>query len=223
MKNTFFRLPFLFCIVVIAALLWSTLYFSTTVSDEDQAAYDRLAKEILDKHLLRKKDVEKEVTKQVRVDVQKSFLFLPKQNPCHIRVEFRLKADKSELKIYQKKAGARVVEVFTNPKCFIQEELYYVSSDGNKTSPDEANMQALLPKQLLRYIEADFAEYDFQTKKLVATKARFWTYIVDGHQIPDHVEHLIPLEKGSARTMTMNYSQDSGVQFASENLIMESL
>jgi hypothetical protein len=219
---------------VLAALVAFSIFVivkSTHISRREQRVYDALAKEILEKHLERKQGVEKEVAKQVRKHVKKTF-FLSEDST---RREMELWGDVAELEIFQKKSDARILESFTNATGFIQEELFYTLPDGTEVvrgvngafiikngDPQRVIVEAeLAPKQRMRYFEADVAIYDYHTETLIAYNVRFKTYLLDGHELVKDVSGLKPETKGTARSMTMHHSERNGVQFSAENLNME--
>jgi len=229
-RSRFFRLPFFIFLCGVFILLYAVLFYATHVSEQDQEAYDMLAKEILEKHLARKMGEEKEVTKQVREQVKKTFFFTSGSQ----RLEIELQGVQSEIGVFQKKSDARLIESYTDAICFIQEELFYVFADGKEAVlvqdgyvPEDkldalpVAVNVLLPKQRIRYLEADLAIYDFHSQILIAYNVSFWTYTVDGHTLPKSVKNLHPLTKGTARSMTMSYGANGELQFSAENLNME--
>jgi len=90
------------------------------VPQEDQENYANQAKQQLEKHIARKKGIERELPRQIRWDVTKNIVLTDK-NPRH---EIELFGSRSELDIFIVKSDARLVETFYDVKGIIQQDLF---------------------------------------------------------------------------------------------------
>lgn len=205
------------------------------IPPEDQAAYDHMAQEQLQKHVARKSGEEKKVTKHVRWNVLKR-LWLSDRVP---RLAVEMQGARSEVVVDMRKSEARLVETFYDVQGIIQQELFYKTPDGQEVvftenggvkkrgeSADVAegalDKSTLQPMQRFRYFEAERAIYDFRTHTLIAYTVNFWTYCVPGHELVKDRSGLWPETSGSATSMTVCHAGTVGtLQFAAENLNMQ--
>ncbi len=218
---------------VLGCLLLAILIFFDVihVSSSDQAGYDTLAREILEKHELRKHGEEKEVTRQIRKNVSKTIFFSEPKG----RLEIELRGVRSEVGVFQKKSDAKLVETFSDASGFIQEELLYHLADGTQARQRDdgtfyickaqeeqtVEKETVRPMQRIRYFMADVAIYDYHAETLIAYNIHFWTYIVPGHELIKDVSGLKAESEGTARSMTIHHMPKEGIQFSAENLNME--
>ena len=235
MKFSSFRLPILISIFFILAILTGTFLLSTRMSPEDQASYNQMAQDQIEKHELRKKGEVKKETKHVRWNVLKR-LWLSDKVP---RLGVEMQGARSEVTVGMKKSEARLVETFHDVQGVIQQELFYKTQNGEEIvftengglkkrgqsaeSPEEIfDVTVLQPMQRFRYFEADRAIYDFRTHTLIAYNVNFWTYCVQGHDLTKERSNLWPETSGSATSMTVCHAGSVGtLQFAAENLNMQ--
>lgn len=151
--------------------------------------------------------------RQERQGVQKDMFFYSGSN----RLQIRLIADKAQLVLDHQDAHTYIVEQMQKVKCFMQEELYYLLPNGQEAllqpngqlllrsahAKDQAawlslDTPGLQPMAIIRYIEADEAEYHYKDDRFVAHLVKIIRYAVPGHQLKEIDEQAKPLMKGAA-------------------------
>lgn len=223
-----YKWPFFFWLGVLLACAIALVIKSQAASSTE--AEDLKALVESSPHKIRKemRQSAHELTEQVRHVVSKQIFIA--EGP-HRRL-FDIKADHSKITVISKKPYMHVVETFYNAKGYIQQELFYVTPEGDDVIYDgDGNLSfrnkksstldvaTLKPRQLYRYFEAAEAMYDFQTHQLMATDVKFWTYVADGHEqvIEPHAQD--PQAVGVANRLSLYVSgPNSKEQLSAEHL-----
>lgn len=151
---------------------------------------------------------------QDRERIQKD-LFFYKGND---RLQIRLIADEAQLVLDHQEADTQVIEHMHNVKCAMQEELYYKLPNGKEASrqsdgrlllrqgnpQDPASwitldLPGLMPMQIIRFIDANDATYEYKTDRFVADNVRISRYAIPGHQLREVGQQAAPLMSGTAK------------------------
>lgn len=162
-------------LLILAALLIALLILP--ISEKDRITYQELLKSSNpeEKTLLT-------FSEQAREGVTKEIWYIREKDPLNIRIESK----HSELFFFQQEGTFEVIEQLEGITSLMQEELYYESEK---------------PMQLVRYMEANRATYNYNTQLFVAQDVKFWKYRAEGHDPLQHVIGLSPLIAGSAQTV----------------------
>lgn len=105
---------------------------------------------------------------------------------------YRIQSAESQLFFFHQEGAIEVVEELENVRCFMQESLYHDKETGK-------------PMQLVRYLEAEKASYNYNTQIFVAKDVKLWRYRLEGHDPVSAFEGLSPLLSGTARTVEFNF------------------
>jgi hypothetical protein len=167
---------------------------------------------------LKKGSVAPQSTEQKRTRIQKEIVFTQASN----RLLLRLKSDEAELILQNENQKAEIIEKMHGVTCLMQEELYYLLSDGReatlqengkllvrsvepKEKPSwialESVQKELVPMQIVRYLEAKDATYYYHADRLVAENVKICRFAVPGHQLIDSIANLKPMMQGTAATV----------------------
>lgn len=170
---------------------------------------------------------------QERIGVTKAIYFFNENR----RLNMQIFSKKSDLVYDHRTKKAEVIEKLSDIQCYMQEELYYLTSDGrevfqnengdyiikNKTNRDEKlgdnfEISALKPMQKLRYIKATNAIYEITNEALIAYYAEIYQIRMPGHQIPEIIEPSGEIiVKTYADEITMKV-EEKGVNFSAKGL-----
>lgn len=171
--------------------------------------------------------------RQERQGVQKDFFFSKGKE----RLQIRLKAETAQLILDQKDVQTQIIEKMQKVKCFMQEELYYLMADGREVvwqpngqfllkqaDPKDPsswltlNPSELFPMQVVRFLEADEAEYYYKDGRFVGEEVKISRYILEGHQLQEIAQgHL--LMKGVAGKVEFSFNgPEKELQFSAEKL-----
>ncbi|KIC75454.1 hypothetical protein DB42_AC00600 [Neochlamydia sp. EPS4] len=203
---------FALIILLLIALLSGIVWQIGQVNEKDELEYRKLlAASQSSKSAMQ---LNSYTARQEREGVQKDIYFYKRGERLHMR----LIADAAQLLLKQQDSHPQVVEHLQNVKCLMQEELYYLLPDGREAvlQPDgqlrlrsahaaplasswspESRLE-LRPMQLLRFIEAETAEYHYKKDLLVANKVKMKRYAISGHQLKEVVEQEKILMQGTA-------------------------
>jgi len=155
---------------------------------------------------------------------RKDFFFIQKGQ----RLQMQLISGDSELILDHHDEATEIVEKMRDVVCVMQEELYYLLSDGrefllnkdgkiesrngkekNLADVSQGDISKAIPMQLFRYLEADQALYYYQTERFEAKQAQISKYIAPGHQLINSVNGLDPLMTGMAASVA--FKADAGL------------
>lgn len=226
-----FRKPLLFWSALLAISLFYIGIKATQISFRDLRKYEHKAAEQLAKHIARKSDVEREITKQIRNNVMKR-VYLVDNGPRRL-VEFQAK--RSEVAIFMKKSRTRLEETLYDVDGFMQQELFYllpkdkeveIGKDGVLRCKEDKRVvdiekEKLKPMQRFRYFQAKRAVYNYDTNTLIAYDANFWTYCVQGHQPVYDRSKYTPESSGAASALTLYEGNLDSFEFSAENLDLQ--
>lgn len=134
-------------------------------------------------------------TEQERKDIYRQVLFVHENT----RLQTRLTAQQGVFFVHQENQNPGLTENLQNITVLMQEELL---SDGT---------------QLLRYIEAHEASYDYRTNFLTTQAMTFARYRIPGHQLPINLAGLSPTLTGKATSAKISF-KESGPEFHAEQL-----
>lgn len=121
-------------------------------------------------------------SEQAREGVTKELWYTRENDPLNVHIESK----HSELFFFQQEGSIEVIEQLEGITSLMQEELYY--DDGK-------------PMQLVRYMEAKRATYNYNTQLFIAEDAKLWKYRAPGHEPLQNVSGLSPLMAGAAQTI----------------------
>ena len=170
---------------------------------------------------------------QERVGVNKTIYFFNENQ----RLNMQIFSKKSDLVYDHRTKKVEVIEKLSEIQCYMQEELYYLTSDGrevllnengkyvlkNKTKRDEKyednfEIETLKPMQKLRYIKAKNAIYEITSEALIAYSAEIYQMRLPNHQIPEILEPCGEIiAKTYADEITMKV-EEKGVFFSAKGL-----
>lgn len=121
------------------------------------------------------------------------------------RLEVHLSCSDAEL-VYEKEGEKQViVEYMKNIRCFIQEELFYLSPEGEKTVVLPENAEGYSEQQTVRYVVADSAKYHYTSETLVAGNVDMVTFTAPGHKLPRSVDDSKLAKRASAEKLTLSF------------------
>jgi hypothetical protein len=172
--------------------------------------------------------------RQDRQGVQKDLFFQRDNQRMHIR----LSAAKAQLVLDHQDLHSYVVEHMQNVDCYMQEELYYQLPDGREAllqpngqlllrSGDEKkeaswmpmDTPGLQPMQVIRYIQADQAEYHYKDDRFIAYLVKITRYAIPGHQLKEAKQNSKMLMKGTADQAEFCLKRkDKDLNFHAQNL-----
>lgn len=208
-RSYFFSLCFL-CLVTIA-LCFRFLSSQPT----DKKKYQNIVEHSLPKTASDTVNFSKHTRNSVTKDI-----WLEKENSLQICI----KSNISELFFYPEGKNFVVKEEMQGVCCIAQEELFYVLEDGREVvkteegvlrlrqsnhalSLDALDVSTLQPMQLIRYIQAKQASYDYQSGLLTAHQATLYQYKVPGHTLPDSIQGAQTLMLGEAEIVAMTLNK----------------
>jgi hypothetical protein len=119
-------------------------------------------------------------------------------------LEAFLSAENAEMVYEQDGEKKVIVENMEHVRCYIQEELYYLSPDGQKVLTVPQGALGYLPKQTVRYVEAEFAKYHYTTETLEASQVSMFQYTASGHSLPRSLDGYEYGKKGKAETAVIS-------------------
>ncbi len=122
------------------------------------------------------------------------------------RLQTRLRSSDSTMVLDNQEEGLEIIEKMQNVKGAMQEELYYLLPDGREVvhladGMDLSGKDAWIPMQRVRYMEADFATYYYNSEKLMADGVKIYSYIMPSHKLPDSFNEAKPVMTGTARSI----------------------
>ena len=181
------------------------------IEKQDYIAY----KELLESSNPSKENHLTSISQQSRQGVCKQLWFNNK-DPIFCQI----KSADSELSFYFEDNQIKVVEKMGVVHCIVQEERFYLLPDGREAiqqedgrlllrhaSPDDPaswvdpSIPGLTPMQLIRYMQADKATYDYASQLFVAEDVKLWKYKLEGHEPPSALEQTDFLMSGTARSV----------------------
>lgn len=152
------------------------------------------------------------------------------------RLQIQLSSTDSLLVLDNQESGLEILEKMHNVKCMMQEELYYLLPDGreavkheggklilrNQRSGQESswidpNMPGIEPRQRLRYLEADYATYYYNSEKFAADHVKIYRYDIPSHDIPETITTMKPTLSGTAESVVFSLA-DKNVNFTATKL-----
>jgi hypothetical protein len=153
------------------------------------------------------------------------------------RIQMKVIADSSEIAFNTDQSGTTIVEELSVVHCDIQEDLYYLLSDGRQAVL-QANGQYLVkaansskavdaivdsveanakPMQTVRHLEAEAAVYDYNQGLLTSDHVTLLRHQADGHQLSDQMEPQTLLMEGDAQDVECSLS-GKGSYFKSQRI-----
>lgn len=180
--------------------------FLTSFDEKDLHAYRKLANQTPDENDLHPFS---QTAKQRSISMRKDMFFFEGNE----RLQMRLKSAEAELVLEKHGNENSLVEHMKNVVCDMQEEVYYVLTDGRHVykqedgkfllkngseyiPEDSQNLQAM---QVIRRLEADAATYHYQQDLFVAENVKVLRYMIPGHKIDDEASHPILMMSGMAK------------------------
>lgn len=137
-----------------------------------------------------------------------------KKQIWHENKHIVIESEESELFFFHQNNQMEVVEELGVVRCAIQEELYYLLPDGREVVQKEngelclrgeegsiPSGTALKPMQLIRYLEAKEACYNYNTQLFSGREVKLWKYRLEGHKMFTSFEGLAPMMSGMAQSV----------------------
>ncbi len=214
-RISLFSLRFSFTVLFLLTLLGIVFWRMGLITESAEKEYYKL---MADAESSRSSSIhEKPYTaRQERQNIQKDLFF----NKDNKRLQIHLTAAKAQLVLDHKDAHAYLVEHMQQVKCLMQEELYYVLPDGQEAllqpngqlllrSSSEKDPASWLPAntpnlklmQIIRFIEADEADYYYKDDRFVAQTVKITRYSIPGHQLHEINSQAKFLMKGTAESV----------------------
>ena len=185
-------------------------------SDEDEKAYRQLVQQ--SNPINSNQSAAPYKATQHRERIQKDLLYSQGRE----RLQVRLNSQKADLIIHHKEDSNELIENMQGVTGCIQEELFYLLSDGSKAvknsngqfwipsndkNPSSSWVDPtdpeLIPMQHIRYLEAATATYEYKTGQLIANQVKISRYTIPGHTIPPFLKvsltHYQPQMSGVAQ------------------------
>lgn len=191
-----------------ALSLASMGFFVAKVRDEDVAFYHQL----LENSDSSKKPELLAYSRQTREGVRKQIWHENK----HIMIE----SVESELFFFHQDNQVEVVEELGHVRSAIQEELYYILPCGKEAVKQENGklclrgedpnrqeawidpaLPGMKPMQLVRYLEAEKACYNYNTQLFSAREVKLWKYRLEGHKLAAEFDEKTPIMTGIAHSV----------------------
>lgn len=196
-----FKQPFLIACSIFALLIISVGFFISQIREEDVLAYHQLLE---NSEAGTKKSDLLAFSRQTREGVTKQIWHETK----HIRIE----SGESELFFFHQDNQIEIVEELATVRSAIQEEVYYVLPNGKEAVKHEdghfylrggetlidPTQSGLKPMQLVRYLEAEKACYNYNTQLFSARVVKLWKYRLEGHQMAIEFDEQSPIMSGTA-------------------------
>lgn len=174
--------------------------------------YEEMVRDATSSHTTAQKDPY--TAQQNRSRIQKDLFFYKGQD----RLQIKLKAAEAQLVLDHKDSETQIVEHMQKVKCVMQEDLYYLLPNGKEVlkqidgrllirnadpqnpdswvSPDTAG---LVPMQLVRFIDAEDAQYEYKADRFIADNVRISRYAMPGHELKEGAKQVKPLMSGTAK------------------------
>lgn len=170
---------------------------------------------------------------QQRLHAQKDVWFNKKDK----RLQLRVKCLDSQLVFDHHDNATEIIEKMKEVKSFIQEELYYVLPDKREVvrRPNgvfqlrqedqnnevlvlkEAELKSLKPMQIVRYMEAKEAEYNYQTDSFVARRVKIFRYLASGHEMKESLANSLQMTSGEADAIEVSL-KDNDFKFKAHQM-----
>ena len=133
---------------------------------------------------------------QIRHDVRKDLFFLEGE----VYHELRLICSSSVMRLHRGSDGkSQLIEDMGGVECLMQEELYYVDSNGKRSATP---CELAVPMQVIRRCTADCAQYSYQTELCIAQEVEIFRYLCHGHSLNEvKIESLIPVMTGKSASI----------------------
>lgn len=149
--------------------------------------------------------------KQKRENSHKHLWLASEQGP----LQHCIRSNESELELDRREESTQLIEHMRNVQCYMQEELYYLSADGEEIAKDSEgyfvfkntdtrilnDATTLKPMQIIRHMQADSASYFYKNDKLVANHVTISRFVVPGHELVVSLDNGTPLMSGIAESM----------------------
>jgi hypothetical protein len=177
-----FRKMTLFSLTLLVSTTVAGLHFLTRQNKTDLADYEKLIQESVE--LRSKSALERQPAHQLRTQVQKDIWTLNNRQRLH----YRLKSQRSDLTIGQKKGKIDAVEKLQKIDCCMQEEF---DGDG----------------QQIRYLFADDGTYFFPSHKFIAEEVDLYFFSLQGHELPRSWPSESPFLRGTANEVIFSASE----------------
>ncbi len=164
----------------LASFAFVCLYF-IRLRPSDLPELKKLCRESAE--LRSKRALERHPAKQYRTDVQKDIWTVNGKERKHVR----LKSERSDLVIRQRKDKFEATEHLQQLQCWVQEEV----------DPKEARQQ-------IRYVTADRGTYFFPSHRFLTEEVNLSFYRLSGTELPDTIPTETPFLRGTAREISFN-------------------
>lgn len=212
----FFLFLLLSLLILEGILIWKT-------DQDDKEAYFNLITSS-DPQKNSQSELPKGAARQMRVESQKQLWNLSKTPPQKVKVE----SNASELFFNYDGQAIQVEEFMKGVICFFQQELFFVAPDHQeyllqknqrflkRNGRDErvedwwaGPVEALEPKQRVRFLKMDEAIFNYQKSALTADKVKVIDYIANGHSLYGDLEKVETLMEGFADETTVVLSGET--------------
>lgn len=199
-----FKLYFIIACSIFALTSASVGFFITRVNDEDVHFYHQLVENS-------KPDSKQSgllaFSRQTREGVTKQI--------WHENKYIRIESDESELFFFHQDNQIEIVEEFAAVRSAIQEEVYFILPDGReavkhangnfylrgKETLIDPTLPGLKPMQVVRYLEAEKACYNYNTQLFSARVVKLWKYRLEGNEMAVEFDEKSPIMSGTAHSV----------------------
>lgn len=195
--------------------------FLFNYGSQDEQEYHRLML-VSNPTLAGASEQEPYTARQERVGVRKDFSFMRNGVPLKVR----LTSDEAELVLDRGESSTQIIEEMHGVKAFMQEELFYILSDGREAllhssgrlllrgapADDTSSWVALQggerPMQIMRYLEADSGAYFYKTDQCKADHVIVTRYVMPGHELGFDFSQGQQILKGLADSVEFSMAGD---------------
>ncbi|MBN9378454.1 MAG: hypothetical protein BGO14_08150 [Chlamydiales bacterium 38-26] len=154
------------------------------------------------------------------------------------RLQIRIDAAAAQLVLDHQEIHTSIVEHMQKVKCYMQEELYYLLPDGSEAllqpngkllvrQSDPLDPQSwysledprIQPMQIMRFLEAEEAEYYYKSDRFVADSVKVTRYAASGHELMQDLTQAKILMKGFAQKVEFSLQgPQTELQFQAHHL-----
>lgn len=208
------RVKGLFAVLLLVGLFSAAALMLINPREKDVLRYRQLMQSTVG---IGNQETKTYVAKQQRSGVSKEIFY---EDPNGAKLRMRIQSDNSDIIFNRQEGATEIFEKLHHVVCCMQEEIFYKTTDGKEVEKGADGRFALrggpsdrqemfdekdiLPQQLVRYIEADEALYNFHTQTLIASHPQVARYLLPGHNLPENFEIEAPMMEGVAAKVTVS-------------------
>jgi hypothetical protein len=111
------------------------------------------------------------------------------------RLQMRLRSEQSEMAMHRRDEHTEIVEHMSGVKCCLQENLIFLMPDGSEV---DAFVDGAQPVQVVLFLEADQASYNYKRDLFTAKTVNVIRYRAEGHVLDENAHPLKTMTSGIA-------------------------